>query len=796
MRGTDVRPASRRPRYRPPVPSGARSYETLTPAAHEVTTATAQEAVEFETLADAIARPQVSAIARNTAIVALAFIASRILGFAREVLIASQFGTGGEASAYAAAFRVPDLLFLVVMSAGFGSAFIPVFGGFLARGDDRRAWELANAVLTWAIGLTVLAGVLIFFLADPIIRYVIAPNLTNDYIELSANLMRVLVISPLLLGLGIAAKGILEAQDQFLMPAIAPLIYNLGIIVGIVVLAPTAGIEGVAIGVIIGAAGHALIQLPAVLRSGLRFRLSLNRSVEGLSEVARLLVPRVVGQIAFAANFIVITNFASSLGEGGPASINYAWQLLMLPHGILALSISTVIFPAMARQWERADVAGLNRTLNEAIRPLVFLSIPITIILFLYREPIVAALLQRGDFNRASTVAVAAPLAALAAALIAYGLVEVLTRAFYAMKDARTPVIAGLIIIGINIMVAALTIDRFDGLALGLALGVSTTIEAIILVVVLLARFRGLGVSADGTWLPWIGRVAVATIAALAFGLASANGLDRIWAESGSTFVIRTGLLVVAVVLVLAPYALFSWALGIPELAAIERRLVRLAAPVSNRVPRSLAGDLGVSRGLSFDRRPVNEADPFDDMAGSDGDMFEADQTINHRSVNDREGDRSQREGMARTGRPGLRDHDSREWRYRDERDDRAESRTDERRRRPRPSPPAPPGAFDAPDDHDQWRAPRRPEPPLYDDTEDRPGTGRFGNGRRPTAAERYDDDRRFTNPRPPDRRPFQSAQQPTMPDWYTPTRRDRREAQPTDYTEGSSGRTNRPRRD
>ncbi len=790
-----MRPASRRPRYRPPVPHRAGDYEALAPAAHELTTATQQEAVEFETLADAVNRPIGRSIARNTAIVALAFIASRILGFLREILIANQFGTGGEASAYAAAFRVPDLLFLVVMSAGFGSAFIPVFGGFLARNDDRGAWNLANAVLTWAVGLTVVAGVLIFVLADPIIRYLIAPNLADEYIQLSANLMRILVISPLLLGLGIAAKGILEAQDQFLMPALAPLIYNLGIIVGIVVLAPTAGIEGVATGVIIGAAGHALIQLPAVLRSGLRFQVSLSRSVDGLSEVARLLVPRVVGQVAFAANFIVITNFASSLGEGGPASINYAWQLLMLPHGILALSISTVIFPAMARQWERADVAGLNRTLSEAIRPLIFLSIPITIALFLFREPIVAALLQRGDFNRASTVAVAAPLAALAAALIAYGLVEVLTRAFYAMKDARTPVIAGLIIIVINIAVAALTIDPYDGLALGLALGISTSVEAVILITVLIARFRALGVHADGSWLPWLGRVALATVVSFAFGLATANGLDRLWAESGSSYLVRAALLVIAVVLVLAPYALVAWATAIPELAAIESRLAGLTAPLRRVIPANVIDDLGASHGLRFDRSrtaqedyAANGAHDLDDDA--DDPVPEPEPEAERR--------RGEWEGRAGGSRLSEGYRDDRDWLYRE--DDRPASRTDERRRRARPIPPMP--VSGSGDDHDQWRPmrpterPERSRSPFEEDDDDRLRTGRFGNGRRPSNDTRNGFTRQPGRSAPPVRPPFRSVQQPTMPAWYTPTRRGRREPQSNDYTEGSSGRSNRPRPD
>ena len=746
-----------------------------------MTTASQQDAVEFETLADAIARPQVSSIARNTMIVAFAFIASRILGFIREILIARQFGTGPDASAYSAAFRLPDLLFLVVMSAGFGSAFIPVFAGYLTRDDDRGAWRLASSVLTWAIGLTLLAGVLIFVLADPIIRYLIAPDLSDESIALSASLMRILVLSPLLLGLGIAAKGILEAQDRFLMPALAPLVYNAGIIAGIVLLAPALGIRGVAIGVIIGAAAHASIQLPAVVKSGLRFRPSFSRSVEGLSEVARLLVPRVIGQVAFAANFIVITNFASSLGEGGPASINYAWQLLMLPHGILALSISTVIFPAMARQWERSDVAGLNRTFSEAIRPLIFLSVPVSIVLFLYREPIVAALLQRGSFTRESTVAVAAPLAALALGLVSYGLVEVLTRAFYAMKDARTPVAAGLVIIAINIAIVALTIDRLDGLALGLALALSTTVEAIILLVVLIARLRALGVAGDGAWLLWLGRVAFATLVALGFGLVATSPLERLWAAGGSSYVVRAALLVIAVGLVLVPYFLVAWATAIPEVAPLQRRLVQLSAPLGRFLPGSLMADLGIRRGLPLDRSSSPTVTTDQELntgataipGGVDGGAAApASATASRRTWPDPSG---------RTG------HGEREWLYRD---DPPESRTDGRRRRSRRRSPEFDALRAAPErgsDH-PWRWP--------DEREDHAGTGRFGNGRTSAPSRRRDPDDRRYGSGSGERAPFRSSRQPTMPSWYTPSRRERRSSDVTDYNDDSSGRSNRPRYD
>ncbi len=774
-----MRPRMERPRYRPPVPANGRDLSAMPPAAHETTTTTQQDAVESEVLADVVNRPVGSAIARNTLIVALAFIASRILGFLREILIAHRFGTGGEADAYAAAFRVPDLLFLVVMSASFGSAFIPVFAGFFARGEDDRGWDLANAVLTWTIGLTILVGALIFALADPIIRYLIAPSLDEESIRLAADLMRVLVLSPLLLGLGIAAKGMLESQDRFLMPALAPLVYNVGIIVGIVALAPSFGIRGVAVGVIIGAAGHALIQLPAVLRSGLRFRPILDRRVEGLAEVGRLLVPRVIGQAAFAANFIVVTNVASQLGEGGPSSINYAWQLLMLPHGILALSVSTVIFPAMARQWEMRDVNALGRTFQEAIRPLIFLSVPVALVLFLYREPIVAALLQRGDFTRASTVAVALPLAALAASLVAYALVEVLTRAFYAMKDARTPVTVGLVVIVINVAIALLTIDTFGGLALGLALAISTTVEAVVLGAILIVRLRSLGVPADGTWPWWLGRLALASAAAAAFGVLATDALQRLWAADAATFPIRVALLFIAVCLVIIPFGLVAWALALPEIAMLERRVARVLTPLIARVPESIVRDLGISRGVAFDRVPVTlpAEDPGND--GSPG--------VRHEDT--ASGKYPDEDGLSPYSRWVEQEEDP-HWRP-------AESRVDERRRRPRPRPPLGPEPGYVPrqdlDDHAAYR----PQDERSDDGGYRaaPGTGRFG--RRPPLPTRRSADGELESPGPSrERGPFRSTQQTRLPDWYTPDRPNRRSAGPNDYTDGSDGRSGGPRRD
>lgn len=288
-------------------------------------------------------------MAGNAAIVAGAFAVSRLLGLVREIVIAGQFGTGETYDAYLAAFRIPDLIFVVVMSGAFGSAFIPVFGGFLARDDPDRAWKLANTLLTYVVVILVIVAQIILLFAGPLINDIIAPELPPEGQRLAVNLTRLLLLSPLLLGLGAAAKGMLEAHDAFTLPAIAPILYNLGIILGAIALTPSIGVYGLAAGVILGAASHVAIQFAALVRYGFRIRPSLSRDTEGLAEVARLMLPRIAGQVASQANLIVMTNFASRLGEGRISALSYVQHLVLLPHGILAMSLSTVIFPRMAR---------------------------------------------------------------------------------------------------------------------------------------------------------------------------------------------------------------------------------------------------------------------------------------------------------------------------------------------------------------------------------------------------------------------------------------------------------------
>lgn len=459
------------------------------------------EPIEEPTPSTSASAPSVAGgLARSAIIVAMSFVLSRVLGLAREVILARQFGTGMEMDAYGSAFRIPDLLFLVVMAGAFGAAFIPVFGGFINGGQPDKAWRLASAVLTWA-GIMVFAlSILCFVLARPLML-VVAPGFDQATEDMAVHLMRILLLSPVFLGFGIAAKGILEAQNQFVLPAIAPLVYNLAIVVGALFFAERHGIYAVGWAVIIGALGHFLVQLPGLIRAGMSFKPTIDRRIEGLGEVARLLGPRIIGLAVFQVNFIAVTAFASTTDQASVSAINYAWQLLMLPHGVIALSISTVIFPTLAALFSRGDTEGFARTLDRTLRPLVFLSIPASIALYMLREPIVRVVLQRGSFNDESTNLVTAALAWFAIGLVGYALTEILTRVFYATRDTITPVVTGVLTVVLNLILCALFLEALGYTGLTLALSVTTGAEAVILLLFLRQRTGHVVEASFGGWL-------------------------------------------------------------------------------------------------------------------------------------------------------------------------------------------------------------------------------------------------------------------------------------------------------
>lgn len=428
------------------------------------------------------------AVARNTVIVMVAFVLSRVLGLVRDIIIAHVFGTSDQLGLYYAAFRIPDTIFLLTIGGVVGSAFIPVFSALRQQGRLEASWLLSSTLINSSMIIIALAGLLAAWFAPALVGHVIAPALTLPQQEKTVELTRIVLLSPLFLGLGGWAQGILNAENRFALSAFAPIFYNLGIILGALLLTPFIGINGLAWGVIVGSFFHFTSQIPGLARVGMQYSLRLNLRDPGVGEVARLIGPRLIGQFAFQANFIIITALATIIGASAVAAINYAYGLLMLPFGVFALSLSTVIFPTLTAQYARGNIGQLSSTLWSGVRTLIFISAACAGGLLALRYQIIALLYQHGDFTAQSTELVAAPLLWFSLGLISYSVVEVLTRTFYAMHDTRTPVVVAVCTVLLNGLFAVLLLGPLGHGGLALSLAASTTCELALLLYFLRRR--------------------------------------------------------------------------------------------------------------------------------------------------------------------------------------------------------------------------------------------------------------------------------------------------------------------
>ncbi len=464
--------------------------------------------------------PAVSGVGRmlalNTAIVSGAFILSRVLGLVREAVIAGQFGASGQLDTYIAAFRLPDTLFIIIIGGAVGSAFIPVFTALLSKGRDAQAWHLASTLINASVVLLSLGGILLGFIAPLVVGTILFSQGTPEQQATVTDLTRIMLISPLFLGLGGWAQGILNARQRFTLPALAPVFYNLAIIAGALFLAPTFGVYGLAWGVVAGALLHFGVQIPGLRKAGMRYALRLNLRDEGVRVVGKLILPRILGQAAFQVNVVAMTTIALFLAAGSLSAFNYAYTIMILPHGVFALSLATVTFPTMSAQFAEGKLDDLRRTLAGAVRVLLFLTVPAAVGMFALRGELVAALFQLGKFSVEDTQLVASALAYFALGLVSYAVVEIITRAFYALHDTRTPVLIAVVTVLLNVALAAylaLAIGmNQDGLALSLAF--TTTIEMVLLWVFLGRKLPGWQLSLDGMFFS-IGK---STLSALLMG--------------------------------------------------------------------------------------------------------------------------------------------------------------------------------------------------------------------------------------------------------------------------------------
>lgn len=420
------------------------------------------------------------------------FVLSRVAGLVREVVIGAQFGTSPELDAYLAAFRIPDILFQLVAGGALGSAFIPTFAGYWTRGERRASWLLFSRVINLVtLFLLVVAGAVAFY-AQPLVEWIVAPGFTLEQQLLTVHLMRWMLLSTIIFGASGLIMGALNAVQHFLLPAAAPVFYNLSIIVSALVLVPHMGINGLIVGVLVGAFLHFVIQLPGLYRVGAIYQPALSLTDRGVREVMRLMGPRVLGLFFVQMHFLVNTILASGLTPGSLSALNYAWLLMLLPQGIFAQSIATAIFPTFAAQIASGNVPAMRTTFGQILRTIFFLTIPAAVGLYLLRYPLIAVLLERREFTAESTALVAYALQFYAIGLVAHAVVEITVRAFYALHDTWTPVVIGIGAMIVNILLSLWWVDSLQHGGLALANSLATTGEMFLLLWLLRSKIGGI----------------------------------------------------------------------------------------------------------------------------------------------------------------------------------------------------------------------------------------------------------------------------------------------------------------
>jgi len=439
-----------------------------------------------------------------------AFLVNKFLAIGRQIVIAQTFGTSGEYDAFVAAFRLPDILFMLISGGALGTAFIPILSQRLTlkTGHDPEGWQLTSSVLNTLVLVAAGISVVLAIFALPLVRWLVAPGFPLETQILTANLMRLTLISTIIFSISSLAGAVLHARQHFVLPAIAPLIYNLGIMLGAIFLAGPFGVYGLIFGAILGAAGHLLIQVPGLIRHGVRYRAIFGWHDRDLWHVARLMGPRVLNIVVIQINFVVMFNLASFLGEGSVSALDYGWDLMQMPQTLIGSAIGIVLFPTLSEMAARGDIAGLRKTLAQTLRIMLALALPAMVGLIVLGQPIIRLMFERGQFGPDSTAAVYQALQFWALGLIAHSALEVVNRVFYAQKDTVTPFLSSVVSMFINLGLALALYQRLQAGGLALSNGVAVTVEVLIMLVI--AHRRMAGVEA-GAILKTLGRTLLAS---------------------------------------------------------------------------------------------------------------------------------------------------------------------------------------------------------------------------------------------------------------------------------------------
>ncbi len=490
-----------------------------------------------------------------------ATLLSRILGFIRDAVIAWFFGAGFSSDAFIAAFRIPNLLRRLFAEGSLSSAFIPVFTQLIVRRGRPEAFHMARSafrMLSMILLLVSISGILL----SPWIVKLVAPGFVEDKYSLTLYLTRMMLPYIFFVGLVALCMGILNVLGHFAAPALAPALLNISIIGAVLFISPSLSVPavGLAIGVLIGGVLQLALQLPVLVREGFRFWEKAQLLHPGLKQVGAQIPPVILGGAVYQINIVIGTILGSLLAEGSVTYLYFADRLVQFPLGVFAIAAATAVLPSLSRQAAAEDFEALRDTFAHALKLVFFISIPAMVGLIVLREPIVALLFERGQFDSQATRLTARALLYYSLGLWAFSAVRIVAATFFAMQDTRTPVkMAGLSILA-NTFLGVLLMQPLDHGGLALATSLASILNLGLLVRALRNKLGPLG------WKGIIRSFGRTLVCSIAMGTA-------VWAASLKMIPAHNpalpgllGSVIACIVVGLCTYGVASYILKSPEL--------------------------------------------------------------------------------------------------------------------------------------------------------------------------------------------------------------------------------------
>lgn len=412
---------------------------------------------------------KIHSITGAAVLVGTASLVSRMIGMLRDRLFAHQYGAGTVMDAYYAAFKIPDLVYNLLIVGALSAGFIPVFIEVMKR-DKKESWEVVNGIINiLGCGLFIISTFAIWQTST--LMHWLVPGFTGEKFELTVQLSRVMFISPLILGLSSIFGSILQSYKAFAIYSLTPIVYNLGIIIGTLILVPMFGNIGLAYGVVLGAILHLTIQLPSIFKHGYRYRPTFQFRNKAVRTIGKLMIPRMLGMATRQIDVITITVLASTLGTGSLSVFSFADNLQSVPSGIIGISFAVALFPTLSELVSEHKFGEMKNQIARTARQILWLIIPLTIIFLLLRAQIVRIILGSGKFDWNDTFLTAQCLAFFSISIFAQSLTPMLARSFYALKNTWTPFSVSIVSTLVNLSVGIYATPRYG--IVGLVAGYS-----------------------------------------------------------------------------------------------------------------------------------------------------------------------------------------------------------------------------------------------------------------------------------------------------------------------------------